>query len=166
MVDHKGNQNLSLSLVVPFISDIEKRKVIVQSYLNSNIVDQVRIQFVFLANGKAPFGLELTSITKHGTHEIVYVGNDRFFSSAEENIYRIRDFIDLLQPWVLIIGETDEVVWEHLLAALLLADHAKLDAILLNIENRQTKVMGGYASQAAAVRLNDPVLQNSIVAVI
>ncbi len=164
MYDDKDNRKLNLSLVIPFVSDIEKREVIVQSYLSSNIVDQIRIQFLFLANGKTPFGLELSSINECDTHEIVYVGNDRFFSSAEENIYRMRDFLDILQPWILIIGDTDEIVWDNLLSAIQVAEKDKIDAMLLNVENRLPKAIGGYSRQFSAVKLNDPVLQNSMVA--
>lgn len=157
-------RKFSLSLVIPFTSDLQGREKIVQSYLDSESVNKIRIQFVFLANSKnPPFGLELTNITSHETHEIVFIGNDRFFSTGEENIYRMRDFLDILSPWVLIIGETDEVYWGNLLSALEIAQNYHLDAMLLNVEDRQSKKGGGYSSQFCALKLNDPVLQNSIV---
>lgn len=155
---------LNLSLVVPFISDLQVSDRIIHSYLNSGIVNEIRIQFVFLGNRKnPPFGLELNSINIHETHDVVYVGNDRFFSSAEENIYRMRDFLDILNPWVLIIGETDEIVWGNLVQAIQLAQKSQLDALLLNVENRQPKHEGGFSSQNCAIKLNNTVFQNSIV---
>jgi hypothetical protein len=156
-------QAIELSIVVLTAGDPERARRIADAYAASDICSQLRVQFVFLMNRKdLSFPLANTQTTMHDDVETVYVGNDRYFGSCEENLYRLRDILDIVKPLVLVIGETDEINWRNLVSAARIATDGRHDALLLNTQNIQRKRDGGSSSMFAVHNLNEDSLQNQI----
>lgn len=151
---------INLSIIVLTASNIGRVQTLMESFLESRAKGLIQIQFVCLANRKdLSFPLNKTEVVSDDNCELVFVGNDRYFGSCEENLFRVRDFAGVLKPWVLVIGETDEIDWDNLTAALRLATDNSLDALLLNIQNVQ-RSQGGEARKHTAQYLDENLPQN------
>jgi hypothetical protein len=153
---------IDISIVVLTTGDLERAHRVVDAFAASGIENQLKAQFVYLLNRKdLSFPLDQTATGTRAGVETVYIGNDRYFGSCEENLFRLRDVVDILKPLVLIIGETDEINWPNLAEAARLSSDEHLDAVLLNIQNIQNKRSGGTANMFVAQQLNEDSLQNT-----
>jgi len=123
-----------LSVVIPTTNKSGHEKVLNDFYLSDPDALKISVQFVSLINSKKPYAYsEIKSLG--GRHELVTVGNDRYYGSCEENIYRITDFVGILGKFVLIIGDTDTVDWLNLseLVKQELSSISPCEAVCLNL---------------------------------
>ena len=77
--------------------------------------------------------------------EDLELGKERYFGSCEENIFRVQDFISLLMPFCVIVGQDDIVDWELLVKALEFRAHHRLEVMSWNLIAKQKKEDGSYS---------------------
>ena len=148
-----------ITIVVPSLTPFEGVTVY-KTFLESAIREHIYVQFVYLRNGFENTSQEKATIEKFDTHEVLYVTHDRLFHTAEENLYRVQDFIDLLKPRLFFIGNDDELDWDLFKAALDTYDQNQLDALGLQIMFKQFNEDNGYATLPlmAAINTEGPAL--------
>ena len=142
---------LEVTIVIPSIKPLEECNLI-SSFLESNVVGIIYPQFVFMYNGK---GIDPDCSTKTSvldSHELIIVGNDRYFGSCEENIYRTQDFVNLFKERVFWIGEHDIVQWSTLHNALEFAQSNCVDMLGWNVVYSEEKEDGTTAYRLAISR--------------
>lgn len=136
-----------LSLVIPTVAHYTMCRL-PQDFLQSGLVERFDLQFVFMQNSKRQ--QSITEQCEINGIETIVVGNDRYFGSCEENIFRVRDLGRILRPWVLIVGEHDRIDWEVLCGAVDFAILNQLEILGLNVLSCQLRV-DGSESQLQAV---------------
>jgi hypothetical protein len=156
------HNKVEVTIVIPAVMDIEHCSII-SSYLNSNVIDQVFVQFVYLSNKKEVEKTLNSNIKTFDDHEIIHVMNDRYFGSCEENIYRVQDFAGLFKPLVFLVGEHDNIEWDLLTEALDYFKSHHLDAMGWNILSQQLLADNSYSSEPAVIPLTDDTLANNYV---
>ena len=125
-------QKSEITIVLPSLSPLEEITTY-RTFLESSIRQHLYVQFVYLRNGFHNTSTEAATIEQFDTHEILYVPHDRLFHTAEENLYRVQDFIDLLKPRLFFIGNDDELDWDLFKTALDIYDEKQLDVLGLQI---------------------------------
>lgn len=143
-----------ITIIIPSVKPLGDSDII-PSYIRSGIAERVYIQFVYLRNWRKPDGDMNSRIEPHGTHEIMHVMNDRFFSTCEENMYRTQDFVEMFKPFVFLVGEHDAMDWAALETALDYRERLSLDVMGWNIFYKQKKADGGYTTNFGVVEIED-----------
>lgn len=152
---------IDISIIVLTTGNLDRAHAALDAYCASPIRNELRAQFIFLLNRKdLSFPLDKTQVATRDDVQTVYIGNDRYFGSCEENLFRLRDIIDIVKPLVLVIGESDQIHWPNLAQAARMAADDRLDALLLNVHNTQQKRAGGVSSVSAVCNLADTSQQN------
>ncbi len=151
-----------ISVIIPAVSPLDTCTVI-QSFLESSVHDQLFVQFVYLHNPQKVVHGDRSTQTQFETHEILYVASDRYFGSCEENIFRVQDFIELLKPFNVVVGEHDIVDWELLVKALEHRATHDLDAMSWNILSKQLKADGSYSTLPHFGAVDDTGAANKLV---
>lgn len=136
---------------------------LIRSFLSSNVTGSLYVQFVFLINTPQADRTAKSDIQHHGTHEILYVRNRRFFPTAEENMYRVQDFIDLLKPYVFFVGDDDPIDWAELVHAMESLQSRDLAAMAWNVANVQIGPDGPRKAFDAVGRLNDTSRASEVI---
>ncbi|GLU31491.1 hypothetical protein WKR88_19200 [Trinickia caryophylli] len=150
-----------ISIIVLTTGDLTRAHRVMEAYSASPVRETLRAQFIYLVNRKdLSFPPTQTTVANRDGIDVVYIGNDRYFGSCEENLFRIRDVIDIVKPLALIIGESDEINWPNLAEAARIAAEERLDAMLINVQNIQNRRSGGTSSIFAACNLPDETPQN------
>ena len=121
-----------ITIVIPSIKALSE-SAIINSYMASPVRERVKVQFVYLQNLKHPTGNEQSTIEQFPTHELITVANPWFFTTADENIFRIQDFLPLLKPFIFVVGEHDAIDWPQLLEALVFREKNQLDVLGWNL---------------------------------
>lgn len=135
---------LEISILIPAVKPLEDCPLIM-AFLNSGLSESIYPQFVYLYNPKQATNAP-SEIQTDELFEVIHVTTDRYFSSCEENIYRVQDFADLLKSDVFIIGEHDQVDWEALGEALVMKHTQGLEIVAWNVLYNQLKSDGSYSS--------------------
>jgi hypothetical protein len=98
------------------------------------IQHDISIQFIFLINSGAPHN-PLYRVSHIGKISVIEVGNDRYYGTCEENLFRVRDVITELGEYILCVGDHDEVNWSSLVLALVFCKTNNIDVLGLNLNN-------------------------------
>lgn len=125
----------NVTILIP-TANVEAANKIVNSYLNSNFINRIYVQFVFLVNPKDVLFLD-SKWDKYDSYELIIVYADRYFGSCEENIYRSQDFSSCFKDYIFCIGDGDEINWGLLVDALDFVSVNSLDACAWNILHKQ-----------------------------
>jgi hypothetical protein len=160
MMTHPVSARHSLSLVIPTVAPYTSCKI-PQQFLQSGLTDRFDLQLVFMQNAKAPRPQSET-LQIDGVDAIV-VGNDRYFGSCEENIFRVRDLGRVLRDMVLVVGEHDRIDWAALCGALDFAAAQRLEIVGLNVLGCQLRGDGTEAQLPAVPALEGEATANLLV---
>ena len=137
-------QKPAITIIIPSVKPLEDSDII-PSFLASGIKDRLFVQFVYLRNLRKPDDKK-SGLESFETHEVLTVTNDRFFSTCEENLYRMQDVLGLLKPYIFCIGEHDAMDWAALEAALEYRQLLSIDVMGWNMLYKQAKPDGTYSS--------------------
>lgn len=124
---------IGLSLVVPVVGEISDCSFV--SEFLSLVPEKIDLNVVYLVNGKTPRQSSFLGVDR-GIN-ILVVGNDRYFGSVEENVFRLQDVAGFLKQHVYIIGEHDRVDWPNMAEALTAAESKNIDVMAVNIQGEQ-----------------------------
>jgi hypothetical protein len=130
----------ALSVVVPTTSS-EAPAGFINSFLASEAPQHLSIKFFFLINKKRTTDKNTGDVVFSDCYSIFSIYSDRYYGSCEENLYRIRDFFDLLDEQVIVLGDTDEVSWDSVLDVLKRCQSGA-DVIALSVDNHQKNIEG------------------------
>lgn len=134
-----------VSIILPSMSPLEEITAY-KTFVNSDWHEKIDVQFVYLRNGIEGGNLDKARIEQFDTHELIYVPHKFFIATAEENIYRLQDFTDLLRSRLFIVGNDDEIEWDMLVEALAYWDEHELDAMGLQWGFKQLRSNGTYST--------------------
>ena len=151
-----------ITIVIPSIKALSE-SAIINSYMASPVRERVKVQFVYLQNLKHPTGNEQSTIEQFPTHELITVANPWFFTTADENIFRIQDFLPLLKPFIFVVGEHDAIDWPQLLEALVFREKNQLDVLGWNVLCREQWANGTEALNLSLIPLADDSVANHFI---
>lgn len=146
-------QKHGISIIIPAVKPLADCPII-PAFLESGIADSLDVQFVYMYNPKQVVRAP-SERQQNETHEVLHVTTDLYFSSCEDNFYRVQDFSGLLKEHVFVIGEHDRIVWPQLVKALQRCNEQKLDVLGWNIHSKQKREDGSYSTAAGVF---NPVL--------
>ena len=97
-----------ISIVVPSTEGADAQRLINNFYANEKKLE-FPVQFVVLLNTKKKYSA-IEEFNRRSA-EVLVVENDRFFSSCEENMFRIENVFRLLGEFIFFVGAHDQINW-------------------------------------------------------